>query len=151
VPRITRNADVVWEGNVARGGGAITAGSGAFAGLPYSLATRVGSPEGKTSPEELLAAAHAGCFAMGLASELAGAEAPADRLEVACTITMDEVEGQGHQIVGSAIDVVARAPGLDPGAFDGLVEAADAGCPFSTLLKNAGAAVSVTAALVPAG
>ena len=151
MPRITRNADVVWEGNVARGGGAITAGSGAFTGLPYSLATRVGAPEGKTSPEELLAAAHAGCFAMGLASELAGADAPAERLDVACTITMDEVEGRGHQIVGSAIGVVARAPGLDPDAFDGLVEAADAGCPFSTLLKNAGATVSVTAALAPAG
>ncbi len=116
-------------------------GSGAFAGLPYSLPTRIGAAEGKTSPEELLAAAHAGCFTMGLAAELTDAEAPAERLDVTCTITMDEVEGQGHQIVGSAIEAVANAPGLDPSAFDGLVEAADAGCPFSTLLKNAGATV----------
>ena len=63
---------------------------------------------------------------------------------------MDEVEGQGHQIVGSTIVAVANAPGLDPAAFDGLVEAADAGCPFSTLLKNADVAVSVSATLEPA-
>ena len=150
MPRITRTADVTWEGNVARGNGAITAGSGAFSGLPYSLPTRIGAAEGKTSPEELLAAAHAGCFAMGLAEELTGGEASAERLEIRCTITMDEVEGQGHQIVGSAIEAVVSAPALDPAAFDGLVEAADAGCPFSTLLKNAGAAVSVSATLEPA-
>jgi lipoyl-dependent peroxiredoxin len=149
MPRITRTADVTWEGNVARGNGAISAGSGAFTGLPFSLPTRIGAAEGKTSPEELLAAAHAGCFAMGLAAELTGAEAPAERLDITCTITMDEVEGHGHQIVGSAIEAVAHVPGLDPAAFDGLVEAADAGCPFSTLLKNAGVTVAVNATLEP--
>jgi len=149
MPRITRTADVTWEGNVARGNGSISAGSGAFEGLPYSLPTRIGAAEGKTSPEELLAAAHAGCFAMGLASELTGAEAPPERLDVTCTIVMDEVEGQGHQIVGSEIAAAANAPGLDPAAFDGLVEAADAGCPFSTLLRNAGATVTVSASLRP--
>ena len=149
MPRITRTADVTWEGNVARGAGALTAGSGAFAGLPYSLPTRIGAAEGKTSPEELLAAAHAGCFAMGLAGELTGAGTPPERLDVTCTITMDEVEGQGHQIVGSTIEAVARVPGLEPAAFDGLVVTADEGCPFSALLKNAGAAVSVSATLEP--
>jgi len=149
MPRITRTADVTWEGNVARGNGSISGGSGAFEGLPYSLPTRIGAAEGKTSPEELLAAAHAGCFAMGLASELTGAEAPPERLDVTCTIVMDEVEGQGHQIVGSEIAAAANAPGLDPAAFDGLVEAADAGCPFSTLLRNAGATVTVSASLRP--
>jgi osmotically inducible protein OsmC len=151
VPRITRTAEVTWEGNVARGNGAITAGSGAFTGLPFSLPTRIGAAEGKTSPEELLAAAHAGCFAMGLAAELTGVEAPAERLDVTCTITMDEVEGHGHQIVGSAIEAVAHVPALDPAAFDGLVEAADAGCPFSTLLKNAGVTVALNATLEPTG
>jgi osmotically inducible protein OsmC len=149
VPRITRTADVSWEGNVARGNGTITAGSGAFAGLPYSLPTRIGAAEGKTSPEELLAAAHAGCFAMGLAGELTGAGTPPERLDVTCTIVMDEVEGQGHQIVGSTIEAAARVPGLDPDSFDTHVETADAGCPFSTLLKNAGATVSVSATLQP--
>ena len=150
MPRITRTAEVTWEGNVARGNGSISAGSGAFSGLPYSLPTRIGAAEGKTSPEELLAAAHAGCFAMGLAAELTGAEAPPEKLDVTCTIVMDEVEGQGHQIVGSEIETDAIAPGLDPSAFDGLVEAADTGCPFSTLLKNAGATVTVSATLHPA-
>jgi osmotically inducible protein OsmC len=65
VPRIERVAEVSWEGNAARGAGALTAASsGAFAGLPYSLASRIGSPDGRTSPEELLAAAHGGCFTM---------------------------------------------------------------------------------------
>jgi lipoyl-dependent peroxiredoxin len=149
VPRITRTADVTWEGNVARGTGAISAGSGAFTGLPFSLPTRIGAAEGKTSPEELLAAAHAACFAMSLASELTGADAPPERLDVTCTITMDEVEGRGHQIVGSAIGAVTHAPGLDTEAFDGLVEAADASCPFSTLLKNAGVTVAVNATREP--
>ena len=149
MPRITRTAEVTWEGNVARGNGSITAGSGAFSGLPYSLPTRIGAAEGKTSPEELLAAAHAGCFAMGLAGELTGAEAPPERLDVTCTIVMDEVEGQGHQIVGSTIEAVATASGLDPAAFDALVVTADAGCPFSTLLKNAGASVEISATLQP--
>ena len=70
MPRIERTAEVIWEGNVARGLGAISAGTGAFSDLPFSLPTRIGQAEGKTSPEELLAAAHAGCLSMSLASEL---------------------------------------------------------------------------------
>ena len=82
MPRIRRAATSVWEGNVARGAGHISAGSGAFAGLAYSLPTRIGQAEGKTSPEELLAAAHAGCFAMSLASELTTLGSPPEHLEV---------------------------------------------------------------------
>src|SRR4051812_2075546 len=70
MPRIERSATVAWEGNVARGAGTITAGSGAFARLPFTLPSRTGDPGGKTSPEELLAAAAAGCFAMALGSVL---------------------------------------------------------------------------------
>ena len=147
MPRITRTADVSWEGTVARGTGAITAGTGAFAALPYSLPTRIGAAEGKTSPEELLAAAHAACFAMSLAGELTGAESPPERLDVTCTIVMDEVEGNGHQIVSSTIEALARVPGLDPAAFDGLVVKADESCPFSTLLENAGVTGAVSATL----
>ena len=81
MPRIVRDADVAWEGNLARGHGAMTAAtSGAFIGLSYSLPTRIGDPEGKTSPEELLAAAHGGCFTMSLAGELTGAGTPPGRL-----------------------------------------------------------------------
>jgi lipoyl-dependent peroxiredoxin len=138
VPRIERQADVVWEGSPARGGGTIhAASSGAFSGLPYSVASRVGAPEGKTSPEELLAAAHAGCFAMSLAGELAGAGAPPQHLAVTANVVMDEVDGS-HRIVASQIRARARAAGIDADRFAEVARAADAGCPFSALIKASG-------------
>ena len=147
MPRIERNATVVWEGNVARGAGQISAGTGAFGGLPFSLPSRIGAgDEPKTSPEELLAAAHAGCFAMGLASELTKRGAPPQLLEVRCRVTMDEVEGKGHQIVHSTIDASARAEGIDSAAFAEAAAVADEECPFSALIK-ASAAVTVNAKL----
>jgi osmotically inducible protein OsmC len=147
MPRIERRAEVVWEGNLARGSGSISAGTGAFSGLPYSMPTRVGDPDGKTSPEELLAAAHGGCLTMSLAGELTGAGTPPQRLQVACTIVMDEVEGQGHQIVASHVEFVAAAAGLDDDALQTALAAADEGCPFSALLRRAGADVRVGARL----
>jgi lipoyl-dependent peroxiredoxin len=147
MPRIERNATVTWEGNVARGAGQIAAGTGAFGGLPYSLPSRIGpGDEAKTSPEELLAAAHAGCYAMGLASELTKRDAPPQHLEVRCRVTMDEVEGKGHQIVHSTIDATARAAGIDPAAFADAARAADEECPFSALIR-ASAGVTVNAEL----
>jgi len=148
VPRIVREADATWDGNLARGTGAVSAAtSSAFAELGFTLAARIGAPGGKTSPEELLAAAHAGCFTMSVAGELTGAGQPPGRLDVRCRITMDEVEGQGHQIVHSALDVRADVPGADAAAFAKAVEAADQGCPFSTLLRAAGARVEVQATM----
>lgn len=148
MPRIVRDADAAWDGNLARGTGTLSAAtSGAFAELGFSQGARVGAPEGKTSPEELLAAAHAGCFTMSLAGELTSAGTPPGRLEVRCRITMDEVEGKGHQIVHSALDVTARVPDTDPTAFGKAVADADAGCPFSILLREAGAGVDVTTRL----
>ena len=147
MPRIERTADIVWEGNLARGGGTLSAGSGAFAGLGYSLPTRIGQPEGKTSPEELLAAAHGGCITMSLAAELTGADTPPGRLEVTCRIVMDEVEGEGHQIVGSQVTIVAAVEGVDDAALQELVTKADASCPFTMLLKKAGVDVTVSARL----
>jgi osmotically inducible protein OsmC len=137
VPRIERSADVRWDGNVARGTGHITAATGAFSALPYTAATRVGAPEGKTSPEELLAAAHAGCYAMSLAGELTRAGSPPERLDVHAKVIMDEVDG-AHRIVASEIDARARVPGLERGALDDAARAADAGCPFSALIKASG-------------
>src|SRR5438552_11861629 len=98
MPKIERSASITWEGNVARGAGHISGDTGAFSGLPFSLPTRIGQAEGKTSPEELLAGAHGGCITMSLASELTQAGTPPGRLDVTCRIVMDEVEGQGHQI-----------------------------------------------------
>ena len=145
MPRIVRDAEVTWKGTMARGAGTITAAtSGAFTALPYSFPTRIGNPEGRTSPEELLAAAHGGCFAMSLASELTSAELPPDELNVVCTIVMDEVEGKGHQIVGSLLSVSVTGPGIGESELATAIAAADAGCPFSTLLHEAGATVEIT-------
>ena len=148
MPRIVREADVAWEGNLARGHGALTAAtSGAFIGLSYSLPTRIGDPEGKTSPEELLAAAHGGCFTMSLAGELTGAGSPPGRLDAHCRITMDEVEGRGHLIVHSAIEVRANVADIDEEAFAAAVEAAHEGCSFSSLLRDAGVEIDITTTL----
>ena len=147
MPKIERTADVTWEGNVARGAGTLSGETGAFSGLPYSLPTRIGQAEGKTSPEELLAAAHGGCITMSLASELTRNGTPPGRLEITCRIVMDEVEGEGHQIVGSVVDVVADLEDIDDATFQELVAKADEGCPFTQLLKRAGADVSVSARL----
>jgi osmotically inducible protein OsmC len=140
MPRIERTAEVVWEGNVARGSGRLSGATGAFTELPFSLPTRIGKSEGKTSPEELLAAAHGGCLAMSLASELTEAGTPPSRLEVSCRIVMDEVEGKGHQIVASQVTIGGDA------VPDEVVERADAGCPFSQLLRNAGVEVTISRA-----
>ena len=147
MPRIERDATIVWEGNVARGAGAISAGTGAFADLGFSLPTRIGQAEGKTSPEELLAAAHGGCITMSLASELTQAGTPPGRLDVTCRIVMDEVEGQGHQIVASHVEAVVAADGLDDEALQALFAKADESCPFSQLLRRAGVELHVAARL----
>jgi lipoyl-dependent peroxiredoxin len=148
MPRIERTATVAWDGNVARGVGSISAGtSGAFSDLAFSLPTRIGAAEGKTSPEELLAAAHGGCITMSLASELTQAGTPPGRLDVECRIVMDEVEGQGHQIVASFVEARVAVEGLDDDALQAAVEKADAGCPFTQLLQRAGAEVHVSASL----
>jgi osmotically inducible protein OsmC len=147
MPHIERTAHVGWDGNLARGAGTLDAQSGAFARLPFSLPSRVGDPGGKTSPEELLAAAHGGCITMSLAGVLTAAGTPPGRLDTAVTIVMDEVEGQGHQIVGSQVEFVARVDGLNDDALQGALVEADEGCPFSALLKRAGASVSVTGRL----
>jgi len=139
VPRVERHAEVTWKGNLARGEGRISAPSGAFSELPYSAATRVAARAETTSPEELLAAAHA----MSLAGEL---QDPDARIAVTANVVLDEVEGKGHQIVESQLTVRAQAPGLGQGAFDEAVGAADDGCPFSRLIA-AGAKVTIDARL----
>jgi osmotically inducible protein OsmC len=146
MPRIERVAEAVWEGNVARGAGSLAGRtSGAFE-LPYTLASRIGGSVDKTSPEELVAAAHAGCFAMSLANELAQAGSPPARLTVHATCVMDEVEGRGHLVVSSDLDVQATVPGVDEETFRAAVAKADAGCPISALIRGT-ATVEVSATL----
>jgi len=147
MPHIERTAQISWDGNLARGEGHISAGTGAFSELPFTLPTRVGQAEGKTSPEELLAAAHGGCITMSLAGELTSAGTPPGRLDVTTTIHMDEVEGQGHQIVASHVEAVVSADGVDDDALQAALVKADESCPFSQLLKRAGADVQIRARL----
>jgi osmotically inducible protein OsmC len=146
MPRVQRQATVAWEGNVARGSGTISAATGAFDALPYSLATRIERPDGKTSPEELLAAAHAACFAMSLANELATEGSAPEQLDVRATVTLDEVEGGSHRIVSSELLARARVDEMDEGALQRLAEAASEGCPLSALI-GASAQVTVKATL----
>ena len=142
-----RHANVTWTGDLINGSGMITyLSSGVVSRLPISWASRTSAHDGKTSPEELLAAAHAGCLAMGLASELTKRGTPPEHLEVDCRVTMDEVEGKGHQIVHSTCDVTARVDGIDAAGFDEAVRLADEECPFSALIR-ASAAVTVNANL----
>ena len=146
MPRIERQASVVWTGNVARGRGTLDGRSGALRDLPLTLATRIGEPEGQTSPEELIAAAHAGCYAMSLTSELVKLGRTPDRVEVSATCVMDEV-GDHHLVVASELDVRARVPDLDDDTFLAAVAEADAGCSMSALIR-ASAEVRIDAALV---
>ena len=133
MPRIERTATVTWEGNVARGSGHISAGTGAFTELPYSLPVRIGSgKQGKTSPEELLAAAHAACFSMALSNGLAKDGTPPERLETSATVTF--VPGTG--ITKIALTVVGRVPGLDEEGFRQAAETAKDNCPVSKALAG---------------
>jgi lipoyl-dependent peroxiredoxin len=146
MPRVQREAEVTWQGNVARGSGAISAATGAFEGLPYSLATRIERPDGKTSPEELLAAAHAACFAMSLAGELASAGSAPEHLDVRATVTLDEVEGGSHRIVASELLARARVTDTDAATLQQVAEAASKGCTLSALIE-ASAKVTVKTTL----
>jgi lipoyl-dependent peroxiredoxin len=146
VPRASREAEVVWQGSSAKGRGAVTAASsGAFAGVPYSEPARIGDPDGETSPEELVAAAHAACFAMSLAAELTRAKAPPEQLTVRAEVVIDEVESGDHRIVSSSLTARARAR-IGEDAFRTAVADADAGCPVSALIRGT-ATVSVDASL----
>jgi osmotically inducible protein OsmC len=128
-----RRADAVWEGSLMEGSGTITStGSGVLPQLPVTWASRAESPEGRTSPEELIAAAHAACFAMALAHALAEAGNPPERLETSATVTF--VPGTG--ITKSALTVKGRVPGIDAQSFQEAAEGARDGCPVSGALKG---------------
>jgi lipoyl-dependent peroxiredoxin len=128
-----RRADVVWQGSLMDGSGTITStGSGALPELPVTWASRAESPDGRTSPEELIAAAHAACFAMALSHALAEAGNPPERLETSATVTF--VPGTG--ITKSALTVTGRVRGIDESAFLEAAEGAKEGCPVSGALKG---------------
>ncbi len=131
---IVRTAEVVWSGTIARGTGMASGGSGALRDLPITLASRFGDPEGKTSPEELIAAAHAGCFTMALGSALAGRGTPPEGLDVSARVTL-ETSGT-PRIKSSELDVHGVAPGIDQTAFDEAAREAGENCLVSQALQG---------------
>ena len=128
-----RKAKAVWKGTGKDGTGALTSDSGVLSGTPYSFKTRFEDQPG-TNPEELIAAAHAGCFAMALAFQLQGAGFEPSELNVQAAISMEPGEG-GFSITRSALTLTARVPGLDQAKFDELAATAKAGCPVSRVLN----------------
>ena len=125
-------ASTVWEGDLAHGSGVTTPGSGAFDPVDVSWASRTARAAGKTSPEELLAAAHASCYCMQLAHELAEAGTPPERLEASASVAF--VPGEG--VKSSHIVVSGRVQGIDQAAFEVAASGAVEGCPISGALKG---------------
>jgi osmotically inducible protein OsmC len=128
-----RKARAVWRGAGRDGTGELTTDSGVLSATPYSYRTRFESQPG-TNPEELIAAAHAGCFAMALAFQLQAAGVTPEELAVEAAVSL-EPEGQGFRITRSALTLNARVPGLDQAKFEELAHAAETGCPVSKLLN----------------
>jgi lipoyl-dependent peroxiredoxin len=141
-----RRAAVAWTGDLATGSGAVSAvSSGLFSSLPVSWAARTEAPQGQTSPEELLAAAHASCFAMALSAGLGRGGTPPTGLEVSAEVTFDKV-GDGWRVVTSHLTVRGTVPGISASDFVAAAEAAKDGCPISQALKG-NVALSVDATL----
>ena len=141
-----RRAEVTWSGDLTTGSGTVSAiSSGAFSDLPVSWAARTETPD-KTSPEELVAAAHASCFAMAFSGALGRAGTPPDRLDVSAEVTFDKLEA-GWRVLSSHLTVRGVVPGMSEADFVTAAEGAKDGCPISQALKG-NVALSVDAALV---
>ena len=131
-----RTATVTWSGDLATGSGTASAGSsGTFADLPVSWGSRTEAPEGRTSPEELLAAAHASCYAMALSAALGRAGTPPDHLHVEAQVTFEKLEA-GWTVVSSALTLLGRVPGSSEEAFRAAAEDAKENCPISRALRG---------------
>jgi osmotically inducible protein OsmC len=142
----TRTAHAVWNGDLASGSGVVSATtSKAFNDLSVSWKARTEEPGGSTSPEELVAAAHASCFSMALSAGLGRNSTPPTKLEVDATVTFEQVGG-GWKVVSSALKVVGTVPGIDAAGFQAAAEAAKDGCPISQMMTG-NVTLSVEAAL----
>jgi lipoyl-dependent peroxiredoxin len=128
-----RKARAEWRGTGRDGDGDLSTASGVLARTPFSFKTRFQDEKG-TNPEELIAAAHAGCFTMALAFQLQTAGFTPTSLSTEAAVSLDP-EGQGFKITKSALTLVAEVPGLDQATFDKLAEAAEKGCPVSKVLN----------------
>ena len=131
-----RRAEATWNGDLMTGSGVVSAASSAaFTDLPVSWASRTESSDGRTSPEELVAAAHAACFCMALSAGLGKAGTPPESLEVSASVTFEQIEG-GWKVASSALTVTGKVPGIDAQAFQEAAEGARDGCPISGALKG---------------
>jgi osmotically inducible protein OsmC len=135
MPIARREAEIIWEGPLARGTGTLTSGSGALDELAVTWASRTEQPEGRTSPEELIAAAHASCFAMALALLLDAHHTPPRRLAAGATCTLDEVD-HAPRITTVELAVRAQVPGLDAADLEQIVGQAADLCPVSNALRG---------------
>ena len=138
-----RKASAVWKGSLKDGKGTISSDSDVLSNTPYSFSTRFENAKG-TNPEELIAAAHAGCFTMALSAQLGNAGITPESLETTASLSLDKLDA-GWTVTKIHLDVSARIPGVDQAAFDKAAENAKAGCPISRLLK---AEITMTARLV---
>jgi len=131
-----RNATAVWRGSGKEGKGELTTPSGALKSVPYSTKMRFEDESGRsgTNPEELIAAAHAGCFSMALAFQLGGAGHEPEELSTQATLTMEK-EGVHWSITAIHLDLTAKVPGIDEAKFRELAENAKKGCPVSKVLN----------------
>jgi osmotically inducible protein OsmC len=144
MPIAERSAQCTWDGDLAHGRGSVSSGSGALSNLEVTWASRTQRSEGKTSPEELVAAAHASCFSMALSNELAQAGNSAEQLDVTAKVTLDQVDG-APTVTTSELTVSGRVPGIDPEGFIKAATAAGKNCPISRALD--GVEIHVTATL----
>jgi lipoyl-dependent peroxiredoxin len=128
-----RTASAVWKGGLKDGKGTVSTGSGVLSDAQYSFGTRFEQGIG-TNPEELIAAAHAGCFAMALSAQLGEAGMVAESIHATATVTLEKVAA-GWTVTQSHLEVTAKIPGADPAAFDKAANSAKAGCPISRLLN----------------
>lgn len=128
-----RKASAVWKGGLKDGKGTVSSASGVLSNTPYSFATRFESTPG-TNPEELIAAAHAGCFSMALSAQLGTANLTPESISTSATLTMDKLEA-GWTITAVHLDVTAKVPGASAEAFNKAAQDAKAGCPVSKVLN----------------
>ncbi len=128
-----RKASAIWKGDLKKGRGEISTASGVLQNTQYSFSTRFENGTG-TNPEELIAAAHAGCFSMALSAQLGEAGLTPDEISTEATVTLDKVEG-GFAVTKSHLEVSASIPNADDATFQKLAGAAKSGCPISKLLK----------------
>lgn len=133
---VTRTASAIWRGDLLTGSGTVRSDTSAqIEDAPVSWSTRTADPDGNTSPEELLAAAHAACFSMAFSSQLARRGLTAEQLKVTATITFDKLEA-GWTVISSHLEVVGSVPGADQATFTEAADEAKDGCPISRALKG---------------